>query len=103
MIGSNGEKKGWLICPERKCVGWTEESVHKFSELGELLSDLSSGTFARAKGCWVPPHRRHLVGCELAVGCFAASTERLVKTCAKQGLNEKSDISGTVEVVHGAR
>lgn len=52
-----------------------------------------------AKACMEIPQHRRLVGCDIDAHFFAARTEVLGETYARQVLNERSNISGTNEVV----
>lgn len=71
-----------------------QDIVEKFFKPGKLVVDLFSGKFATAKMCLDLPRHRRFLCCEADTECFAASTEELVETYAKQILTRKLDIFG---------
>lgn len=80
-----------------------QEIVDEFSKPGRLVVNLVSGTFATANACLKLSWHRCFVGCKVGAECFAASTAVLAETYARQVLTEKSDASGTDEVVHACK
>lgn len=83
FIARHREKEIRLDRTEQKSVFQKVDHVGKFSNPGEFVADLLSGTFATAKACLnISPHRR-CVGLEAKADWFAASTEALMETNAR--------------------
>lgn len=81
--------------PKQKGGGWMEDFVRNGSNHGELVDDLFSGDFATAKGCLELLRRCCFVYWEVDDEHFAASTEALAGTNARQLLNENANSFGT--------
>lgn len=77
--------------------------VENTSKPNEVVAGLLSGTCATAMSCFELSHHLRFVVCEVHAECFASSRETLVKTYAKQMLNEKSKDSGSNEAVDASK
>lgn len=99
MTGENEERSSRPVRREQKSVGWMQDSGNKFSKAGDLVVDLSIGTFSSAKEFSELPRHRRSEDFKVHADRCTASTETLLGTYARQILNEKSNSSGINEVV----
>lgn len=92
LTGKNEESQIWFVYPERKSFDRMQKLVEKFSSPGELVVVLLTGTSGTAKACLEHLWYSHFVDCKGDTEWFAACTEAIVETNAKETLTEKSDI-----------
>lgn len=74
--------------------------MNNFFKPGELVVDELSGTLATTEPCLEPPRHPCFVHCDENAELFAACTKALVETYIGHVLNEKSNNSGTNEVMN---
>lgn len=92
-------KKSRLFGPKHKSVSWVRDLVGKFSNPGDLVVNLISGTFATAKTYLELPRHHYSVSFEVDIECLVACTEELVDTYERKVCNDRSDILVTDQVV----
>lgn len=83
--------KTQALRPEQKPLALLKELICRFSQQGDLVVDLFSGTFSTAVAAFSLPQHRRFVGCELDTVCFqhaADSTLRRFASAVHEGLSD---------------
>ena len=79
--GSSGRTKA--LRNEQKPLALLKELICRFSQPGDLVVDLFSGSFSTALACLQLEHRRRFVGCEQDNACFDTARDFITKRFAE--------------------
>lgn len=92
-----------MVRLEQITVRWIEAVVNRRLKYGKLVADLLINTLLLRMRFWNFCGAVGLVRCNAETNYFSATMETLFETHVSDVLNEKSEISGTEEVVHAFR
>lgn len=102
--GGNGSPTGRrtvstrALRPEQKSVHLLMELMSRFSQPGDIVVDLFSGTFSAALAAMLIPEHRLFVGCELESFCVQEASNNLYKRLAGIIHRKESDLVVSAEV-----
>ena len=72
------KKSPSALRPEQKSLPLLQELVSRFSQPGDIVTDMFAGTFSTAVACMSLPRHRVFVGCELDHDCFLQAKEDVI-------------------------
>lgn len=88
--GSSGGTKA--LRNEQKPLALLKELVSRFSQPGDIVVDLFSGTFSTAVACFQLEKHRRFVGCEQDTNCFEIARDFVTKRFAESIVDGINDI-----------
>lgn len=77
---------------EQKPLSVLKELISRFSQPGDIVVDLFSGTFATALACFDIPEHRQFVGCEKDNNCYSHATKHVFKCISRIISERKTDM-----------
>lgn len=77
--------------------------IGKLLQLGQLLLGQFAGTLSKGKVCLLAGNHHWFIGCEMESACIRARLPRFVELYVSRLLNEKSDLTGSVELLVDAQ
>ena len=92
-----------MLRPEQKSTKMLRDVIRKFTQPGDLVMDLFSGTAATAKACLSLDEHRRFVGCDIDGDCVNASMDSVLDVFAAQAINPASDITLDIKGLKAAR
>ena len=95
---SDGSGTTKALRNEQKPLALLKELICRFSQPGDIVVDMFSGTFSTAVACFQLKERRRFVGCEQDMVCFDVARDAVTKRFAERITEGADDISHSSSV-----